>query len=161
MVKMFVLILEDDANTWFEICSAREIFLFASLTKAFCKCRSLSYEEKVEALLDEPHNSYVTIDAFHEKEKDIEELIFLFHSNPLKALMVEIKEKVEALNVLLVSPEEENYGSTMRISLMTSLLFHQMSHLYMRFWTRMRSVMKSLKTLLQHLETILMMKIPS
>jgi hypothetical protein len=51
-------------------------------------------EEQLEDLVDETHDTCVTIDACHEKEREIQDLVIIFHYNPSEVLLAEIEEKV-------------------------------------------------------------------
>lgn len=59
------------------------------------------YEEEAQV---EDIAAHAVLDACHEKNKEIQDLMLLMHSNPLEALVAEIEEKVKASNTFLVFP---------------------------------------------------------
>jgi hypothetical protein len=86
-----------------------------------------------------------------------------FHGNTFKVLVTNIEKKVEALKSLVEKVVRRTMRSLemsfMRIPWRINFLFHQISHVHMRF--QMRNVMKLLKTLLHYImKKILRFKIP-
>lgn len=66
------------------------------------------------------------LNACHEKNKEIQDLMFLMHSNPSEALVAEIVPKIKALNALLVSIFHEEPVDD-------QLSFHHRSQLCIKF----------------------------
>lgn len=79
----------------------------------FCKYWDPSYEEEhvEDCLINEPHDVQYTDDVFHEKRRDIEDLMPAFYSKPLNVLLAEIKDKVEAWKAFAAVMEEKCCGS--------------------------------------------------
>jgi hypothetical protein len=109
MMKMFVFTLKDYALEWFDDCSPKEISSFSSLIKTFHEFWDPSYED--EAQVDNL-DAHVVLNVCHEKNKEIQDLMFLMHSSPSKALVAEIEENIKVLNTLFVFLEGEGHGST-------------------------------------------------